>query len=193
MFMGAVLMFGACLCACSGSSSPTSEGTSTSSTVPETIATTTTSVLSLTERVQQSWQGIQLDVIGNRPIPGATSLFFQRGNWAGLALMTTSTTWCLENEYRWRVTSATSPTHFVVQYDRIRSHPGCTAATDDTKLVVNVNGSRQMGGRTVYDIRYTVPPLDAPTTRTVCATTWNSTDRCGYTTTGVRLPASPSA
>jgi hypothetical protein len=188
MFIGAVVLIGGLLCSCSGSSSKTSEGT----TVASTVAPTTTTTLPLTERVQKSWEGVQLDVIGKRAIPGATTLFFQKGDWAAEALLKDTTTWCLANEYRWHVTSATDPTHFVAQYDRIRTYPTC-AATDDKKLVVKVNGAHQVNGKAVYDIRYTVPSLNAPTTRTVCASSWDSTDRCGLTTTGLNLPAAPSA
>jgi hypothetical protein len=44
----------------------------------------------LKEQARRNWEGVQLDVIGTKPEPnGATTMFFQHGNWAAEALWKT--------------------------------------------------------------------------------------------------------
>ena len=145
---------------------------------------------SLKEQARRNWEGIQLDVIGPKPAPGATTLFFQHGDQAVEAVWKTSTSWCLLNLYTWTVTSATSPTRFTVEYNRTRAYPACISTPGDTRLTVDVAGSHKENGRTVYDIAY-VSPANFAATRTVCSAAWNGSDRCGYKTPGFTMPPLP--
>jgi hypothetical protein len=179
-------------CSSSGSSkisAATSPPTSTATSAPATTST----IPSLKEQVRRSWEGIQLDVIGSKPTPGFTTLFFQHNNWAAEISWNPPNTWCLLNTYTWHVTDAQSPTRFTVRYDRIHQYAACAPTPNDDTLIVKSVGTKQVVGRTVYNIKYTIAALKFPATRTVCSPVWNSTDRCGYKTPGVTLPTPPAA
>jgi hypothetical protein len=179
-------------CSSGGSSKSSAPSAPLSRLTDTTAAATTSTAPSLKEQARRSWEGIQLDVIGPKTVPLATTMFFQHGNWAAVAMWKTQNSWCLLNTYTWTVTSATSPTDFTVEYDQIHDYPACASLPADSKMTINVTGSRQQNNRTVYDIKY-VSPAYGRATRTVCSAASTSTERCGYTTTGFTLPAPPTS
>ena len=179
-------------CSSSGSSKSSATTTPSSRVSATTAAATTSTEPSLQEQARRSWEGVQLDTVGPKAAPGFTTLFFQHGNWAAEALWKTQNSWCLLNVYTWTVTSATSPTDFNVEYKRTHAYPACASLPADSKLTVNVTGTHRQNGRTVYDIKYVSPAYGAAT-RTVCNAVWNSTERCGYTATGFKLPTAPTS
>jgi hypothetical protein len=177
-------------CSSSGSSK---SSTTTGATTTTAGRTTTSAAPSLTEQVRRDWEGIQLDMIGPKPAPSLTTLFFQKGDWAAEVSWNSPNKWCLLNTYRWHVTDAKNPTEFTVRYNRVHEYPQCAPTPDDGTLIVKSIGTKLQKGRTVYDIKYTIGALKFAATRTVCSTVWNGTDQCGYKTPGVTLPTPPAA
>ena len=125
----AVVAVAAPVCGCSSSGSAKSAAATSRSPSTTTAAPTTSTTPSLKEQVRRSWEGIQLDVIGAKPAPVGTTLFFQHGNWAAEVLWKSPNKWCLLNTYTWHVTDAQSPTQFTVRYDRTHAIPGVRADT----------------------------------------------------------------
>ncbi len=173
----------------------TTEAAPTTTEAPTTtVAPTTTAPPTLKEQIAASFQGVQLDVIGGAPAPGATTMFFQVGEWAAMGLWRTADSWCVSDAYDWTVTGATSPTDFTVDYVQSAVFPECPDAGDfDKEFTFHVTGVREESGRTLYDGTYTHPGgIEFPAVRTVCSATWDDPDRCGIETPGLEVPAPPA-
>jgi hypothetical protein len=170
-----------------------SDPASSSATTKTTEVTTTTEVPTLEEQIAADFQGVQLDVVGDSPAPGGTSMFFQDGRWAAAAAWKSQNKWCLAGLYDWTVTDAKSPTDFTIRYERTKAFPECVDIPADQQFALHVTGTNEQDGRTVYDAMYTYPGAKGfAATRTVCSTTWDDPDRCGLDTPGLEVPAPPA-
>jgi hypothetical protein len=178
---------------CSSDAASSSATTKTTDATTTTEPTTTTEAPTLEERIAADFQGVQLDVVGDGPAPGGTSMFFQDGSWAAAAAWKSQDEWCLAGLFDWTVTDAKSPTDFTIQYERTKAFPECVDIPADQQFALHVTGTNEQGGRTVYDAKYAYPDAKGfAATRTVCSTTWDDPDRCGLDTPGLEVPAPPA-
>jgi hypothetical protein len=147
----------------------------------------------LDKTIASHWQGAQLDVIGGgAPTPGGnTVMYFLKGDWGAEVYWKTKNEWCALSTFNWKVTRATSPQAFSLDFREIHHFDACLAVPGDSHLVWMPTSTRTAAGRTVYDGTYTFP-VRYDASRTMCSSNWADPAPCGFPAAAAALPTPPT-